>query len=179
MPSDGLLTIRQGRDTFKRPAEGAAFGRAPAVVLMDPKYPHNVGAALRACACYGLSQLWFSGARVRIDDARERLPREERMRGYGDVAVINAARPLAQFGDDVAIVAVEVRDAAEPLPLFQHPEKAVYVFGPEDGSLDRAVLAASWRFVRIPTRHCLNLAAAVSTVLYDRALKRTWADQAG
>jgi tRNA(Leu) C34 or U34 (ribose-2'-O)-methylase TrmL len=31
------------------------------------------------------------------------------------------------------------------------------------------------RFVRIPTRHCLNLATAVSTVLYDRHLKRVLA----
>jgi hypothetical protein len=28
------------------------------------------------------------------------------------------------------------------------------------------------RFVVIPTHHCLNLAAAVNVVLYDRRLKR-------
>ncbi|PYX93125.1 MAG: hypothetical protein DMG67_05040 [Acidobacteria bacterium] len=25
---------------------------APAVIIIDPKYPHNVGAAIRACACF-------------------------------------------------------------------------------------------------------------------------------
>src|SRR5436309_15991298 len=46
------------------------------------------------------------------------------------------------------------------------------VFGPEDGSLDRAVLGLCHRFVVIPTRPCTNLAAAVYTVLYDRHAKR-------
>jgi tRNA(Leu) C34 or U34 (ribose-2'-O)-methylase TrmL len=46
------------------------------------------------------------------------------------------------------------------------------VFGPEDGSLDRAVLAQYHRFLVIPTEHCTNLSAAVYTVLYDRHAKR-------
>jgi tRNA C32,U32 (ribose-2'-O)-methylase TrmJ len=48
----------------------------------------------------------------------------------------------------------------------------LYVFGPEDGSLDRAVLARCHRFLVIPTKHCTNLSAAVYTVLYDRHAKR-------
>ncbi|HMI22995.1 MAG TPA: hypothetical protein VK594_00780 [Streptosporangiaceae bacterium] len=58
-------------------------GITPAVALVDPKFPHNVGAAVRAASCYGVRQVWFSGDRVRLDGAkRQRLPREERMRGY-------------------------------------------------------------------------------------------------
>ena len=58
-------------------------GIAPAVALVDPKFPHNVGAAVRAASCYGVRQVWFSGDRVQLDGAkRQRLPREERMRGY-------------------------------------------------------------------------------------------------
>jgi hypothetical protein len=37
--------------------------------------------------------------------------------------------------------------------------------------LDRSWLTRCHRFVRIPTRHCLNLACAVGTVLYDRESK--------
>lgn len=51
----------------------------------------------------------------------------------------------------------------------------MYLFGPEDGSLDRAILGLCHRFVVIPTRHCTNLAAAVYTVLYDRHAKRVTA----
>ena len=28
------------------------ISKAPAVILINPKYPHNVGHAVRACACW-------------------------------------------------------------------------------------------------------------------------------
>jgi tRNA(Leu) C34 or U34 (ribose-2'-O)-methylase TrmL len=147
-------------------------GVAPAVGLVDPKFPHNVGAAVRAASCYGIGQVWFGGDRVRLDASKGyRLPREERMRGYKDVVLRKDDRFLDAFADAVP-VAVELRRNAESLIDFDHPPNALYVFGPEDGSLDRAVLARCHRFVVIPTRHCTNLAAAVYTVLYDRHAKR-------
>ena len=147
-------------------------GRTPAIGLVDPKFPHNVGAAVRAASCYGIGQVWFSGDRVRLNASRKyRLPREERMRGYKDVVLRKDDRFLDAFADAVP-VAVELRRNAEPLIEFEHPDNALYVFGPEDGSLNRAVLARCHRFVVIPTRHCTNLAAAVYTVLYDRHAKR-------
>jgi tRNA(Leu) C34 or U34 (ribose-2'-O)-methylase TrmL len=147
-------------------------GVAPAIVLIDPKFPHNVGAAVRAASCYGLGQVWFTGDRVQlVGERRFRLPREERMRGYQEVELRHADQPFDAFAEAVP-VAVELRPNAESLIEFVHPDKAVYVFGPEDGSLDRAVLGLCHRFVVIPTRHCTNLAAAVYTVLYDRHAKR-------
>ena len=68
-------------------------------------------------------------------------------------------------------VAIEMRPNSENLMTFEHPKNAVYVFGPEDGSIDPRILSKCERFVVIPTLHCTNLAAAVYTVLYDRALK--------
>lgn len=147
-------------------------GVAPAVGLIDPKFPHNVGAAVRAASCYGIGQVWFGGDRVRLDAGKGyRLPREERMRGYKDVVLRKDDRFLDAFADAVP-VAVELRRNAESLIEFDHPHNALYVFGPEDGSLNRAILARCHRFVVIPTRHCANLAAAVYTVLYDRHAKR-------
>jgi tRNA(Leu) C34 or U34 (ribose-2'-O)-methylase TrmL len=148
-------------------------GVVPAVVLINPRFAHNVGMVLRLASCYGLSQLWYTGDRVKLDlDKKTRLPREERMKGYRDVTIYNFDRPLEQFQDAVP-VAVEVRANSERLPQFEHPQNAVYVFGPEDGSLPPAVLAKCHRFVIIPTHrnYCLNLATAVSTLLYDRAYK--------
>ncbi len=147
-------------------------GVAPAVALWNPRFPHNVGAALRAASCYGLAQVWFTGERVKLAlDAKKRLPREERMKGFADVELRHYDRFLDQFGDEVVPVAVEVRVNSESLPTFEHPANALYVFGPEDGSLPPSVLAKCHRFVAIPTRHCVNLAAAVYTVLYDRQVK--------
>ncbi len=155
-------------------------GRLPAVILIDPKYPHNVGAALRSCSCFGLKQLWWTGTRVRIDPVRgERLPREERMKGYKEVTLCPCDYPLDQFDeeDGAVPVAVEVRQNSEPLTTFEHPEKAVYVFGPEDGSIPKPWLLLCHRFVHIPSNHCLNLSTAVAVVLAHRRMSRQLAGQ--
>lgn len=144
------------------------------VALVNPKLPHNVGYVLRACSNFGAQSLVWSPERIEHPDRwpkGSRLPREERMRLYRDVRV--ATRPQHALLDEpnATPVAVEVRANAEPLPTFEHPENALYVFGPEDGTLGRAILAACHRFVVIPSTSCLNLAAAVNVVLYDRVSK--------
>jgi tRNA(Leu) C34 or U34 (ribose-2'-O)-methylase TrmL len=146
-------------------------GEAPAVVLIDPQFAHNVGNAIRACSCWGINQLWWTGNSFTVAKG-ERLPREERMKGYKNVALFRHDRPLDCFEAGAVPVAVELRPGSEMLHHFEHPDKAVYVFGPENGSIPKAVLARCHRFVVIPTHHCLNLAAAVNVVLYDRRLKR-------
>jgi tRNA(Leu) C34 or U34 (ribose-2'-O)-methylase TrmL len=160
--------------------ESATWGRnapevgvAPAVALIDPKYPQNVGMVVRLASCYGLRQVWFTGDRVTLDPHRgERLPREERMKGYRDVTMIHHDHVFDRFPAGTVPVAVEVRADSEPLTTFEHPAAALYVFGPEDGSIPKGQLGHCHRFVVIPTRHCLNLATAVATVLWDREYKR-------
>lgn len=150
------------------------MGATPAVALVNPKFEHNVGAALRAASCFGAKQLWWSGPRVSFDgETRKgrRIPREERMKGYREVEAFHADYFLDAFTDAVP-VAIELHPGAESLLTFEHPERAVYLFGPEDGSIDRSYRGLCHRIVKIPSRHCLNLAAAVYTVLYDRHVKR-------
>ena len=149
------------------------MGVPPAVALVDPKYGHNAAGALRACAAFGIRQLWISGRRVTDEwEGPGRLPREERMRSYGGVDVIAGEYFFDAFGPDTVPVAVEVQQNAEPLTTFEHPEKALYIFGPEDGGLGRVHLRECHRFVIIPSDHCLNLAVAVGAVLLDRRMKR-------
>lgn len=150
-------------------------GVAPAIALCNPKYPHNVGTVLRACSCFGIKQLWFSGKRVSLKGDKNkgyRLPREERMRGYKEVELRNFDYFFEQFDRTVTPVAIELREGAEMLPQFEHPENPLYVFGPEDGSIDQVMMRHCHRIVVIPTAHCVNLAAAVYLVLYDRLIKR-------
>ena len=68
-------------------------------------------------------------------------------------------------------VAIDLIDGAQPLPGYTHPQSAFYVFGPEDGTLGPDVLAWCRDVVYVPTRHCMNLAATVNVVLYDRLTK--------
>lgn len=147
------------------------MGVEPAVVLINPKYPHNVGAAVRAASCWGAKQVWYTGNRVVLAPG-QRLPREERMKGYKDVELRQFDRPLECFKKGVEPVCVELVTGAMPLHEFEHPERAVYVFGPEDGHVPPTLKRLCHHMVVIPTRHCLNLAAAVNIVLYDRLYKR-------
>lgn len=156
------------RDFVKK---DSSRGIAPAVVLTATKYPHNVGAVLRAASCYGIKQVYFTGNRVmQALGEKKRLPREERMRGYGAVDLINTDYPLDLFYGAVP-VAVELLPGAVSLFEFEHPKNAVYVFGPEDGNISPGYRSKCHHFIYIPSKHCLNLSAAVYTVLYDRALK--------
>lgn len=93
------------------------------------------------------------------------------MKGYGSVELCHGDYFFDAFADAVP-VAVEVRPNSEVLPDFEHPENAVYVFGPEDGTLGSKTLQHCHRFLTIPSHHCLNLAAAVYVVLYDRVAKQ-------
>ncbi|MHA2427137.1 MAG: TrmH family RNA methyltransferase [Candidatus Hermodarchaeia archaeon] len=145
-------------------------GKTPAIALINPKFSHNVGAALRAASCFGAKQVWWTGNRVTLD-SKKRLPREERMKGYKDVELRQFDQVYDQFDSDVVPVAIELRKNSESLQSFVHPKKALYVFGPEDGSLSATHLSRCHRFVVIPTRHCVNLAAAVYIILYDRFMK--------
>jgi tRNA(Leu) C34 or U34 (ribose-2'-O)-methylase TrmL len=148
------------------------LGITPAVALINPKFPHNVGAAMRAASCFGAKQVWFTGDRVTLGlKGAKRLPREERMKGYRDVDLMHFDRFFDQYGPDVTPVAIELRPNAETLPNFIHPENPLYIFGPEDGSIPQVTLRDCHRFVVIPTKHCVNLAAAVYLVLYDRQCK--------
>lgn len=148
------------------------MGKPPAVALVNPKYGHNVAGVLRACGAFGINQMWVTGERAIGEwEARGRLPREERMKAYGDVEVCLGDYFFDAFTDAVP-VAVEVRRNATPLTYFEHPENALYVFGPEDGSLSAAQLAKCHEFVIIPSDHCLNLATAVTTVLAHRRMTR-------
>lgn len=134
------------------------------VGLSNAKNPHNVGAVLRAAGCWGVSLVAVQGQRYR--------------RANSDTARAYQTLPLVQCDDLHAVipyacvpVAIELVDGAVPLTDYVHPPRAFYVFGPEDGSLGRAVLSWCRDVVQIPTNGCLNLAAAVNCVLYDRAAK--------
>lgn len=145
-------------------------GASPAIALLDPKYRRNLGEAIRAASCFGLKQVWYTGNRIEIAPG-ERLPREERMKGYAEVDLIQYDYFFEQFPKDVVPVAVEIMPGAELLPQFEHPEKALYVFGSEDKGIPSHIKKLCHKFVTIPTRHPLNLYTSIAITLYDRQCK--------
>ncbi len=146
----------------------------PSIVLENPKFPRNVSAIVRLASCFGVKQVWYTGKRM--DEqlyGMSRLPREERMKGYKDVELIGHDRPLDFLRNGTPVV-VELVSGATPLTYFQHPENAVYIFGAEDGGVSKALRTMAHHFVIIPSRHCLNLATAVSSVLTHRVTQNGW-----
>lgn len=140
----------------------------PTVLLCDPKYPHNVATIIRACSCFGISNLLWTGDRV-DPKQYERLPREERMKGYKDVSWKITQRPFDEV-DKLVPVCVELVPNAQNILRFEHPKNAMYVFGPEDGSVPQVLRRFCHHFIFIPSAHCLNLSAAVNIVLFHRQL---------
>lgn len=78
---------------------------------------------------------------------------------------------LESVPENARIVCVELVEGGIPLPEYQHPDSAFYIFGPEDGTLSQELIDQADAVVYVPTVGCLNLAATVNVVLYDRMAK--------
>lgn len=144
------------------------------VLLINPKYPHNVGGVVRAASCFDAETVRWTGTRVSATPTDSyRLPREERMRDYREVDFKPDDRAFDFYhARNITPVCIEVGPINQQLHHFDHPENAAYVFGPEDGSVPTFARRFCHYFVTIPTRHCTNLAAAVYITLYDRFAKQ-------
>ena len=137
------------------------------IALIDPAYPHNVGQTVRIASNFGVDKLLMTGTRVKLvgQGKKYRLPREERYRDY--MPITPTERPFDE-SPGLVPVCIEIVPNTEDLIFFEHPENAVYVFGPEDGEVPPGIRSKCHRFVQIPGLHCFNLATAVGIVLYDR-----------
>lgn len=72
---------------------------------------------------------------------------------------------------DCVPVAVDLIEGATDIRDYVHPARAFYVFGPEDGTLGRAHTSWCRDVIYVPTKQCMNLAATVNVILFDRLSK--------
>ena len=134
--------------------------------LHRPKNAENVGGVLRAAWCYGVAQVSISGARNNWLHHATNTPS-----AHKHMPVVLTDDLLEQVPFGTQIVAVDLIPGAVSLPEFVHPERAIYLFGPEDGTLGGEMVRRAHHVVMVPTRACMNLSACVNVVLYDRAAK--------
>lgn len=137
------------------------------VGLHHPKNPANVGGALRAAYCYGAKSVMVSGNRKGIRHAADTT----KIWRHDPVFCVDDLGSVIPF--DCVPVAIDLVAGAVPLPEYRHPIRAFYVFGPEDGTLGDSVLSWCRDVVMVPTTQCMNLAATVNVVLYDRLAKQS------
>jgi tRNA(Leu) C34 or U34 (ribose-2'-O)-methylase TrmL len=134
------------------------------VGLYNPKQEGNCGAALRACGVYGASFMAIHGQRFK-------QCRMDTMKAWRHLPVLEVDSLLDALPFNCVPVAVELVSTARSLVGYTHPERAFYLFGPEDGSLPKEVIGRCRDTIYVPTNACMNLAACVNVVLYDRMAK--------
>ncbi len=135
--------------------------------LTNPKSPTNVGTVMRAAGCYQVDSVVYTGRRYDIaakfntdtQDVSQKIP------------LTKVESLLDDIPKEMQVVCVELVEGAIPLPEYQHPERAIYIFGPEDGTIDQKTIDRADAVVYVPTIGCMNLGATVNVLLYDRLAK--------
>ncbi|WP_432822611.1 RNA methyltransferase [Trichloromonas sp.] len=135
--------------------------------LTNPQSPVNVGAVMRAAGCFRVDSVFYTGKRYALS---ARFNTDTRGASQA-IPLTGVSCLLESVPEETKIVCVELVEGAIPLPEFLHPDRALYVFGPEDGTLSQEVIDRADAVVYVPTVGCLNLAATVNVVLYDRMAK--------
>ena len=145
--------------------------------LVNPKNPINVGAILRASGCYDVSEILYTGTRYALAAQYEKGHSRTTHLDTNDAArniMLDQVEDLIEQAQarQLTTVCIELVEGAEDLPSFDHPDDAMYIFGPEDGSVNKQLVKACDHVVYIPTKGCLNLSQTANVVLYDRLAKK-------
>lgn len=133
--------------------------------LDNPKTDINVGAVLRAAGIYNAAFVAATGKRFGS-------ARTDTMKHYRHLPLMRPESLRDVLPYDCVPVAVDKIDGAIPLPEYEHPERAFYIFGAEDNTLGERITGWCRDVVFIPMDGCMNLAATVNVVLYDRMAKK-------
>lgn len=127
---------------------------------------------MRAAGCYQVDEVLYTGrrydraAKLTTDTKKARIETPLK-----NVESLGLDCLTQAYGSDTKIVCVDLVKGATPLPAFEHPEKAIYIFGPEDNTISQEVIDQADHVVFVPTVGCMNLAASVNVLLYDRLAK--------
>ena len=139
--------------------------------LVNPKSPDNVNAVMRSSGNFGVEEVFYTGSRYdRAIRMNPDIPNMSRKVGE-DIPLSEVESLIDSVPDNMKIVCVEFAENAIPLPAYQHPESAFYIFGPEDNSITQDIIDRADDVVYIPTNGCMNLSATVNVLLYDRLAK--------
>ena len=145
-------------------------GMSSIVGLHNIKDPANLGLILRTAYLFKVEEVVVTEGNHRV--TTESILHPANTPKYDKVAWTN--KILNCIPEDYTPVVIERGlSVSEPLFTFNHPIRAFYIFGPENGSVPDEIVEAVKECVHIPTPKAvsMNLSHAVSTVLYDRWYK--------
>ena len=139
--------------------------------LVNPKSPDNVASVMRSAGNFQVNGVLYTGSRypraVRLNTRAPDMSRKVSQ----NIPLTEVTDLLDDIDETMAVVCIEFAENAIALPNYQHPENALYIFGPEDGTISQAIIDRADAVVYVPTVGCMNLAATVNVVLYDRLAK--------
>ena len=127
--------------------------------------PMNLGSLFRSAHAFGANFLFtisatYSRSSVRLSDTSDAFLHVP----FYSFPNLNEA----VFPDKCDLVGVEFIEDAIDLPSFYHPQRAVYILGPERGALSPDLLEKCNYIIKIPTKFCLNVGLAGAIIMYDR-----------
>lgn len=134
--------------------------------IINGKAEVNLGTLWRSANIFGASFIFTIGHRY-----PQRGQSSDTMKTHRHI-------PLFQYDsfdefpipNGCELISIELSDKSKPIETFNHPERAIYLLGAEDGGIPDNVLEKS-RVIQLPGNHCLNVSVAGSIVMYDRIAK--------
>ncbi len=171
---DGSLPVPPEKPCSAGKQFVAKLGRGfSAIGLVSPKTPSNVGSVMRAAGCYGVDLVAVEGERGARSVGLVTQNSTDTMKAWRHIPTLLTEDLFSVVPVGCVPVAVDLMPGAVSLVDFVHPQSAFYIFGPEDGTLGARHGKLGMARVFVPTSHCMNLAATVNVVLYDRLAKAT------
>jgi len=139
--------------------------------LINPKSPENVSSVMRAAGNFYVDSVVYTGQRYLRALKFKSCTVDMSRKVSQNISLTKVECLLDVMPENMQIVCVEFAENATALPGYQHPDNVLYIFGPEDGSISQEMIDKADAVVYVPTEGCMNLAATVNVVLYDRVAK--------
>lgn len=133
------------------------------IALQGIKFDGNFGGVMRAAHNYN-ADLVMIGEKFRHEHT-------DTTKAFKHIPVIQNCDLIKNAPMGSQLIAVDLVDDAKNIIDFVHPEQAVYIFGAEDKTLGVDILKHCHHKIYVPTNNCMNLAATVNVIMYDRLSK--------
>ncbi len=139
------------------------------IALYRPKTHHNYGSLLRTAQVLGANHIAMIGTRFHKQSS-DTFQAEQSLPIFEYDCFDNFYRQLPR---GTMLIAVEQTEGAVDLAAFEHPPRAVYLFGAEDIGLPPDIIKRCHRVLSLQGDRSLNLAVAGSIVIYHRQALQT------
>lgn len=135
--------------------------------IYNGKRTYNFGVLVRAARVFGADFVFSVGHRNPAETSSVRAELTMPVFHFETVELFIASIPT-----NARLVCVELTPDARDIRTYEHPPRAVYLVGPEDGVLPASIMRQHDTVI-LPGAYPMNVAMAATVVLYDRLVKTT------